>query len=86
MKSFQKTLGVLALSLGTASPALAFEEGKLTIWLGPNKGSANLQEVAKKFTADSGVEVVIEEVDPAVEKFQQAAATGDGPDITLWGR
>lgn len=84
MTTTVKTLTLAALLLGTAMPAAALEEGKLTIWMGPNKGSANLQEIAAKFTADLGVEVVVEEVDPAVEKFQQAAATGDGPDIMLW--
>lgn len=84
MTKLSKTFGLMAVLLGSASPAMAFEEGKLTIWLGPNKGSANLQEVAKKFTADLGVEVVVEEMDPAEQKFQAAAATGDGPDIMLW--
>lgn len=79
-----RTLTLAALLLGTALPAAALEEGKLTIWMGPDKGSANLQEIAARFTADLGIEVLVEEVDPAVEKFQQAAATGDGPDIMLW--
>ncbi len=37
------------------------------------------------FNADLGVEVKVEVVDPGLtDKFQQAAATGDGPDIVLW--
>ena len=73
-----------SLMLSTVVPAFAAEEGKLLIWMGPNKGTASLQEITKKFTEELGVEVTVEEVDPAVEKFQQAAATGDGPDIMLW--
>jgi maltose/maltodextrin transport system substrate-binding protein len=79
-----KSLLVAGLMLGTALPAFALEEGKLVIWMGPNKGSAGLKAIAAKFTEELGVEVLVEEVDPAVEKFQQAAATGDGPDIMLW--
>jgi len=79
-----KKLGLAALLLTTASPAFALEEGKLLIWMGGDKGDALLQEVVAQFTADLGVEVVIEVADPLTDKFQQAAATGDGPDIVLW--
>ena len=79
-----KKLGLAALLLTTASPALALEEGKLLIWMGGDKGDALLQEVVAQFTADLGVEVVVEVADPLTDKFQQAAATGDGPDIVLW--
>ena len=79
-----KKLGLAALLLTTASPALALEEGKLLIWMGGDKGDALLQEVVAQLTADLGVEVVVEVADPLTDKFQQAAATGDGPDIVLW--
>jgi maltose/maltodextrin transport system substrate-binding protein len=79
-----KSLAIASLMLGTAMPAFAVEEGKLVIWMGGGKDTANLQQVAAKFAEELGVEVLVEEVDPAVEKFQQAAATGDGPDIMLW--
>jgi len=52
--------------------------------MGGDKGDALLQEVVAQFTADLGVEVVVEVADPLTDKFQQAAATGDGPDIVLW--
>ena len=38
-----KKLGLAALLLTTASPALALEEGKLLIWMGGDKGDALLQ-------------------------------------------
>ncbi len=79
-----KKLGLVALLMSTAAPAMAFEDGKLVIWMGADKGDALLQEVVAKFTADLGVEVIVEVVDPLTDKFQQAAATGDGPDIVLW--
>jgi maltose/maltodextrin transport system substrate-binding protein len=80
----KKTFLAASLMLTTALPALALEEGTLTIWLGPQKADANLATVAEKFTAELGVPVKVEVVDPAVEKFQNAAATGDGPDIMIW--
>lgn len=80
----KKTFLAASLMLTTALPALALEEGTLTIWLGPQKADANLAAVAEKFTAELGVPVKVEVVDPAVEKFQNAAATGDGPDIMIW--
>ena len=80
-----KALGATALLLMTTAPAFALEDGKLLIWTGANRDQAALAEVAARFTADFGVDVVIEVVDPDLtDKFQQAAATGDGPDIVLW--
>ena len=84
MTSHLTKLALAALLTSTASTAFALEEGKLVIWMGGGKGTANLQAIGDKFAADLGIPVVVEEVDPAVEKFQQAAATGDGPDIMLW--
>lgn len=85
MNTLMKTLSATAILLGTATSAFAFEEGKIVIWMGAGKGDANLQAVAEKFTAELGVEVVVEVVDPGLtDKYQQAAATGDGPDIVLW--
>ncbi len=79
-----KTTVTAALLATVAMPALALEEGKVVIWTGGSKGEEQLQAVADKFTADLGIEVVVEVADPLTEKFQQAAATGDGPDIVLW--
>lgn len=74
-----------ALLLSTAAPAFAFEDGKLLIWTGANRDRDALLEAVQAFTDDLGVEVAVEVVDPDLPaKFQQAAATGDGPDIVLW--
>ena len=83
MKTLKTTLAA-ALLTTVAVPAFALEEGKLTIWMGGDKGDAQLAEIAAQFTADLGVEVSVEVADPLTDKFQQAAATGDGPDIVLW--
>jgi len=85
MKTILKSISVKAILLSSASAATAFEDGKLVVWMGGGKGDANLQAVGDKFAAELGVDVVVEVVDPGLtDKFQQAAATGDGPDIVLW--
>ena len=76
--------GALAALLASTSLASALEADALTIWVGPNRQETKLQAVADKFTADLGIPVTVEVVDPLTDKFQQAAATGDGPDIVLW--
>ncbi|SFR33865.1 maltooligosaccharide-binding protein [Yoonia tamlensis] len=81
----KKTFSITALLLATAMPAYALEDGVITIWTGANRDKDALMEAVAAFTADLGVEVVVEIVDPDLpQKFQQAAATGDGPDIVLW--
>lgn len=77
------TLG-LAMLLGSTALASALEKDQLLIWVGPNREDANLQQVTEKFTEELGIPVTVEVVDPLTDKFQQAAATGDGPDIVLW--
>lgn len=85
MKRALTNLTAAAMLLTTTAPAFALEEGVVTIWMGAGKGDALLQEAAKAFADDLGVEVKVEVVDPGLtDKFQQAAATGDGPDIVLW--
>ena len=81
---FLKTALTTTALMACAGSAFALEEGKIVIWTGGGKATANLQAIADRFTADLGVPVLVEEVDPLVDKFQQAAATGDGPDIVLW--
>ena len=55
------------------------------IWTGDNRDRDALLEAVQPFIDDLGVEVSVEIVDPDLpQKFQQAAATGDGPDIVLW--
>ena len=80
-----RALGLSALMLTAAVPAHALEDGALLIWTGANRDKAALEEAVAAFTEDYGVEVTVEVVDPDLPaKFQQAAATGDGPDIVLW--
>lgn len=78
-------LSTVALLLATAAPGFAFEDGKLTIWTGANRDKEALLAATSAFSDDLGIEVIVEIVDPDLpQKFQQAAATGDGPDMVLW--
>jgi maltose/maltodextrin transport system substrate-binding protein len=73
-----------SLLLSSTAMTFALEDGELLIWLGTNRDEAALQSVVETFTEELGVPVKVEVVDPVPEKFQQAAATGDGPDILLF--
>ena len=80
----KRPLMLAALAVTTALPTLASAE-TLTIWTGANRDKAQLEAAAAAFTEDLGIDVVVEVVDPDLpQKFQQAAATGDGPDIVMW--
>ena len=75
----------LAVTLGLPLAAqAAIEEGKLVIWINGDKGYKGLAQVGEKFTADTGIKVEVAHPDSATDKFQQAAATGNGPDIFIW--
>ena len=81
----KKTLTTLALLLATTAPAFSLEDGKILIWTGDNRDRDALLEAVQPFVDDLGIEVAVEIVDPDLpQKFQQAAATGDGPEIVLW--
>ncbi|SLN31605.1 Maltose-binding periplasmic protein precursor [Pseudoruegeria aquimaris] len=82
VKNFKGTLSLIALL--AATPAAALEEGKLIVWINGDKGYNGLQEVGDKFAEELGVEVVVEHPESVTDKFQQAAANGQGPDIFIW--
>lgn len=82
-------LGMAAMSLAATfslpMPVMAaIEEGKLVIWINGDKGYKGLEKVGQKFTAETGIPVEVAHPDSATDKFQQAAATGNGPDIFIW--
>ncbi len=80
----RKILATTALALTLASPALAFEDGKLVVWINGDKGYDGLQAVGGRFAEELGVKVVVEHPENVPDKFQQAAASGQGPDILIW--
>ena len=62
----------------------AIEKGQLTVWVNGDKGYNGMAKVGEKFTADTGVKVVVAHPDQVEVKFQQTAATGNGPDLMMW--
>lgn len=78
------SLGFLAaVSILAATPAQA-DKGTLTVWINGDKAYNGLAEVGKKFEKATGVKVVVEHPQDAPVKFQQAAASGKGPDVMIW--
>ncbi len=75
---------ITSVALAFGGSALAFEEGKLTIWINGDKGYNGLAEVGKRFTADTGVAVEVSHPDKVEERFQQVASNAQGPDIMFW--
>lgn len=72
-----------ALLVAACSLPAASRENSLLLWVGGDGGHVGLQAVADWFAAESGVEVVVERPAAATDRFQQAAASGDGPDIFI---
>ncbi|MBD1388442.1 maltose/maltodextrin ABC transporter substrate-binding protein MalE [Neiella sp. HB171785] len=84
MKTSLLATAVAVATLGMSASVAAIEEGKLLIWINGDKGYNGLAEVGKKFEQELGVPVEVQHPDDATGKFQQAASTGDGPDIFFW--
>ena len=78
-------LAVLALvGPGATRAAHAAEKGSLLIWINGDKGYDGIAKIAEKFTKDTGIAVKVEHPENAIDKFEQAAAAGKGPDIWIW--
>lgn len=81
----RNTIAASLLTLGAIAPVHAeIEEGKLVVWINGDKGYNGLQEVGEWFTKETGIPVEVAHPDSATDKFQQSAATGNGPDIFIW--
>ncbi|MGR5500388.1 maltose/maltodextrin ABC transporter substrate-binding protein MalE [Vibrio sp. DNB22_10_4] len=84
MKTLKTSLTALALATLTAAPAMAVTEGELLIWINSDKGYEGLAEVGRQFETDTGIKVSVQFPESLEARFQQVAATGDGPDIIFW--
>jgi maltose/maltodextrin transport system permease protein len=60
------------------------QQGRLSIWIGADKGVKGLRELGQQFYEQTGVVVTVAHPDAVPDKFSQAAATGQGPDIMIW--
>ncbi len=72
--------------------ASAFQDDALIIWINNDKSHNGLREVAERFTADTGIKIIVETQDdwpeegygdPA-EKCTKRAATVGGADVIIW--
>lgn len=80
----KKTLmAAMALSVA-ASNVQAFSDSELTIWVGGDKAHKGIAAVGAQFQKDTGVKVKVEIPENVTDRFQQAASTGQGPDIIFW--
>lgn len=84
MKTLKTSLTALALTTSMTTPALAVTEGELLIWINSDKGYEGLAEVGRQFEEDTGIKVSVQFPESLEARFQQVAATGDGPDIIFW--
>ena len=76
---------ICAVTLGvTATANAAIKKDQLTIWVNGDKGYNGIEKVGKKFEADTGIKVTVAHPDQVEVKFQQTAATQNGPDIMMW--
>ena len=76
-------VGLAAFGMSQVASA-AIEEGQLTIWVNGDKAYDGIAKVGKKFEQATGVKVTVAHPDQVEIKFQQTAATGNGPDIFMW--
>ena len=77
-------LAVFALGVLGASGSAHADKGTLVIWINGDKGYDGITKIAEKFTKDTGIAVKVEHPENAIDKFEQAAAAGKGPDIWIW--
>jgi maltose/maltodextrin transport system substrate-binding protein len=75
---------LVAIGTLVGAAAQAAEPGKLLIWINGDKGYKGLAQVGEEFAKKTGVQVTVEHPEDAPGKFQQAAASGKGPDIWIW--
>ncbi|SEO66560.1 maltose/maltodextrin ABC transporter substrate-binding protein MalE [Aquisalimonas asiatica] len=74
----------LGTGLGLSQAAVAFDDDRITVWMGDNKGEDGIRDVARQFEEDTGIEVRVQHPDNITDRFQQAAGSGQGPDIVIW--
>jgi maltose/maltodextrin transport system substrate-binding protein len=78
----KRALLVLALWL-SGSPAFAWTNGELLIWMDADRGRA-IQPIVKQFEDRYGVKITIESPEDIPTNFTMAAQSGKGPDIAFW--
>ncbi len=60
----------------------AYSQPTLTLWSG--RAQPQLEQIARRFSDDTGIRVKIESPADMISQFEITAAAGQGPDIVLW--
>ncbi|ELU00928.1 hypothetical protein CAPTEDRAFT_121206, partial [Capitella teleta] len=87
IRSLVKQLFIIALtslSLLFAGSAFSFSSDEIVIWVGGDKAYEGIRQVGAKFAKDTDIKVKVEIPENITDRFQQAAASGSGPDIIFW--
>lgn len=66
------------------APVTAAEAGKLLIWINADKAYGGLQQIADRFSKDTGIPAKVEHPDDLGSAFETASKNGKGPDIMFW--
>lgn len=82
-KNLLTHLLAILVSLSSAT-ALAFSKNELVVWVGGDKTHRGIETIGKQFEKDTEIKVRVEIPENLTDRFQQAAAAGEGPDIVLW--
>ena len=80
----QSATATAAAALGIPGLVRAQARAPLTVWF-TVEGAKAMRKLGEAFTAQTGIDVVIETPDAdGPSKFQQAAAAGKGPDLLIY--
>ncbi len=77
-------VSLTSLSILFASSVFSFSSDELLIWVGGDKAYEGIRQVGAKFAKDTDIKVKVEIPENITDRFQQAAASGSGPDIIFW--
>ena len=84
IKNILTTLLTTILIILLSFTASAFQKDELLIWVGGDKAHKGIRTVGQQFTDDTGIKIKVEIPENITDRFQQAAASGSGPDVLFW--
>ena len=76
-------LGAATCAVGAPRLVRAATGGPLVVWF-TVEGAKAMRRIGERFSADTGVDVVVETPDEGPAKFQQASGGGKGPDLYIY--
>ena len=85
-----RLLSITLLVAFSSTSIFSFEQDALVVWINNDKGVNGLRAVAERFTADTGIRVIVqtqddyESTDDPANRYSRVASTTEGPDIIFW--